>query len=303
MRKRVLLTGASGFLGRACLPSLLERGFAVHAVASRPENFLSTSEVEWHACNLLDGEQTKKLTAELRPDFLLHTAWCPAVPGEFWNDPSNPVWVRTSLQLLEAFAQAGGARATMVGTCAEYDWSDGLCCEESTPLSGQATYGDCKLALYLASRAMAKSLDVSLAWGRIFFLYGPHEHPRRLVASITRALLQNQTAPCSSGEQQRDFLHIDDAASALVATLDSGVEGAVNIASGQAVAIKTIALQLAELIGKPNLLALGALPSSATEPPLLIGDAARLREEVLWSPRYDLHSGLQATVEWWKDNL
>ncbi len=303
MNKRVLITGASGFLGRACLPYLLERGFEIHAVASREENFLAASEVSWHVCDLLDGEQTQKLTAQLRPEFLLHTAWCPAVPGEFWNDPSNPIWVRASLQLLEAFAAAGGTRVAMVGTCAEYDWSEGICHEANTPLVGRATYGECKLALFLASRSLAKSLDVSLAWGRIFFLYGPHEHPRRLVSSITRALLQDQTASCSSGEQQRDFLHIEDAASALVATLDSQVQGAVNIASGQAVAIKTMAVQLAKLIGKSELLALGALPSSAGEPPLLIGDAGRLREEVLWVPRYDLHSGLQATIEWWKDNL
>lgn len=303
MNKRVLLTGASGFLGRACLPFLLERGFEVHAVASRPENFLDGNEVQWHACNLLDGDRVKALAGRLRPGFLLHAAWCPAVPGEFWNDPSNPAWVRASLQLLEAFAGAGGTRAALVGTCAEYDWSEGVCHEEGTPLAGQAAYGDCKLALFLASRAMAKSLGISLAWGRIFFLYGPHEHPRRLVASITRALLQDQTAPCSSGEQQRDFLHIDDAASALAATLEGQVQGAVNIASGQAVAIKTIALQLAELIGRPELLELGALPGSAAEPPLLIGDAGRLREEVRWSPRHDLQSGLQATVEWWKNNL
>jgi len=303
MNKRVLVTGASGFLGRACLPFLWERGFEIHAIASRQENFLNGSEVQWHACNLLDDGQVKALVGKICPDFLLHTAWCPAVPGEFWNDPSNPIWVRASLQLLEAFAGAGGKRAAMVGTCAEYDWSEGICHEANTPLVGRATYGECKLALFLASRAMAKSLDISLAWGRIFFLYGPHEHPRRLVSSITRALLQSQTAPCSSGEQQRDFLHIEDAASALVATLDSSVQGAVNIASGQAVAIKTIAVELAKLIGKPELLALGALPSSAGEPPLLIGDAGRLREEVLWAPRYDLHSGLQATIEWWKDNL
>jgi nucleoside-diphosphate-sugar epimerase len=113
-------------------------------------------------------------------------------------------------------------------------------------------------------------------------------------------LLNDQIAACTDGRQQRDFLHVEDVADALIALLLSEVEGAVNIASGEAVSIKTIVMQIAHLIGKPELLKLGAIQLAPGDPALLIADVARLRDEVLWSPKYNLHDGLRHTIEWWR---
>jgi nucleoside-diphosphate-sugar epimerase len=65
----------------------------------------------------------------------------------------------------------------------------------------------------------------SSAWGRIFFLYGPHEHPDRLVASVIRSILAGQPARTSHGRQIRDYLYADDVADAFVAVLDRGAQG------------------------------------------------------------------------------
>ena len=99
----------------------------------------------------------------------------------------------------------------LAGSCAEYDWSAGRCEETTTLLRSASIYGANKNKLRARVEAIARETGLSVAWGRMFFLYGPHEHPQRLVASVIRSLLARLPARCSSGIQQRDFLHVQDA--------------------------------------------------------------------------------------------
>jgi nucleoside-diphosphate-sugar epimerase len=142
--------------------------------------------------------------------------------------------------------------------------------------------------------------DLTSAWGRIFFLYGPHEHPDRLVASVIRSLLAGQPARTSHGRQVRDYLYAADVADAFVTLLDSGVTGPINIASGQAVALRDIVNRVGQLMGRPDLIELGAIPTAPTDTPLVVGDTARLCSALRWSPSWDLDRGLAATIERWR---
>jgi len=242
------------------------------------------------------------LVAAVKPSHLLHLAWY-SKPGTFWTAPDNLRWVLASLSLLDAFATHGGVRAVMAGSCAEYDWRYGWCSEQVTPLGPSSPYGKCKQALQSLLAAHSQMSGLSWAWGRIFFLYGPHEHPARLVASVIKSLLQGQPAFCSTGEQLRDFLHVADVASAFVSLLDSDVRDAVNIASGIPVSVGEIVRRIATALGREDLLRMGARPVAAGDPPLLVADVRRLTEEVHWRPRFDLDTGLGATIDWWRDHL
>ena len=298
--KRVLLTGAGGFIGRNALTALRESGFEVHALSRA--NREDEHGVQWHEGDLLEPDGAEILLSEVRPTHLLHMSWY-TEPGLYWNSPENFQWVRASLSLLQAFAAQGGRRVVMAGTCAEYDWHHGWCSEAVTPLSPTTIYGACKHALQGMFAAYSRHYGLSSAWGRIFFLYGPHEHPSRLVSSVIRALLQGQTADCSSGDQIRDFLHVSDVAAAFVALLDSDVQGPVNIASGEAVAIKDVVRKIGEKLGALELLKLGARETSVEEPPVLLADVQRLNREVGWRPVFGLDAGLDATIHWWRDNV
>jgi nucleoside-diphosphate-sugar epimerase len=141
---------------------------------------------------------------------------------------------------------------------------------------------------------------MSLAWARLFFLYGPREHPARLVPSVARALLAGEPAKCSAGTQERDFLHVDDVADALVSLVRSDLVGPVNIGSGEAVAVRAVIELVARECGRPDLVRLGARPAPANEPPLLVADVSRLRDELGWRPGIPFEDGVRDAVRWWR---
>jgi nucleoside-diphosphate-sugar epimerase len=251
--------------------------------------------VTWHEADILGGSD---FVGELEPEVLIHLAWY-AKHGEFWSSLENVAWVEATLALMRTFLAAGGRRAVLLGTCAEYEWSRELYSEDA-PANPATLYGVCKHALQTIASAYAEQTGMSLAWARLFFLYGPHEAPGRFVPSIVRALLRDEPAKMSAGTQRRDFLHVADAAAALVALAESPVTGTVNVASGTGVELREVARRIAERVGGDGRIEFGALSSSAVDPPSLVADVRRLRDEVGWQPGVGLDDGLHDAIEWWR---
>lgn len=297
--KRVLVTGASGFIGRRTLPLLVEQGWEVHAATRRS---VSVEGVRWHACDLLESTGRRRLIQAVQPSHLLHLAWF-AAHGAFWSSPENLSWVAATLDLTREFTEAGGQRAAFAGSCAEYEWKHGACIEGLTPLVPATLYGASKDATRRVVEAYGRTSGLAMAWARIFHLYGFDEDPGRLVVSVARALLQNREAKTTHGEQIRDLSLVDDVAAALVATLASEVTGAVNIGSGEGVPLRHVIELIGELTSRGDLLRIGAVPLSQGEPPVLIANVERLHDDVGFRPRHDLVSGLRMTIEAIRETL
>jgi len=289
-----LVTGATGFVGRQALCRLAEAGVEVHGVTRRSSApGLHAPGVEWHQADLLQPGQAERLIGRIRPSHLLHAAWC-VEHGRFWNDPANIDWLAASCRLLRLFAEAGGRRFLGVGTCAEYAPQDAPCDERDSPLAPVSLYGVAKHAFHLALAAFAGTTGLSHAWARLFFLVGPHEKSQRLVPDVALHLLRGEAVPCSSGRQVRD------AGAALARLLLSPVEGAVNIARGNAVPISMLACRLGEIAGQPQLVRLGARPNRPGEPLVQAARVDRLRDEVGFAPRYELDEMLADALDWWR---
>lgn len=298
--KRVLVTGAGGFIGRHVPARLQGLGYEVHAVSTARDGL--EEGIQWHRCDLLDPAKLAAVVPGIGATHLLHLAWY-TEHGKFWSAPENFAWVRASLGLFEAFRRGGGTRITAAGTCAEYDWSCGFLSEGTTLLAPSSIYGQCKRALGELLEAYAGSHGMSAAWGRVFLLFGPGQPERTLVASVVRSLLRGERAACSHGEQVRDYLYVEDVADALVALLDSDVEGPVNIASGRPLAVKDLIAMAASRLDGEDLVDLGAIPAAEGDPPFLVGDLKRLQGELGWRPPVGIEEGLDRTIRWTREQL
>lgn len=293
----VLVTGASGFIGRNCCLQLCSQGHEVHAVSS---TYQSDEKIHWHTINLLDTKTTQELFKKIRPTHLLHLAW-DVEPGKYWWSINNYHWVKASLTLIEQFVGIGGKRVVVAGTCAEYDWGYETYIEDITPLEPATLYGVCKHSLQLMLSSYALLKGFSYAWGRIFSIYGPNEHPDRLCSSVIQALLNGEKIKCGNGALIRDYLHVCDVASAFVQLLQSDHEGPINIGSGRGIKLKNFVEMIEAKIGNYNCLEFSKAPNISNDTPKIVADISRLTNSG-WKSTFDIERGLDHTIKWFRDN-
>jgi nucleoside-diphosphate-sugar epimerase len=291
LKKRVLVTGATGFIGRAAVSALADRGWEVHAAARSAG---AVQGCRSHKIDLMDPFAVRSLLCQVGPSHLLHLAWY-AEPGKFWTAPENLDWVAASLFLYRAFLDAGGERAVFAGSCAEYEWSYSELNEASTPTNPRTLYGRAKNALRELVECHARSIGTGVAWGRVFFLYGPGEAPNRLISDLIRSLRDGRPVLCTHGRQQRDFMHAWDVARAFAIVLESAHCGPINIASGVCRPIADAIGIVGRLFGRPDLIRLGARESPADDPPRLAADV-KLVSWLGFRPDFDLETGLAQTM-------
>ncbi len=293
--KRVLVTGASGFIGRHAPALLLAKGYEVHTFSRHPLEIEGTTA---HAGDMLDAGDVTRIVEEVQPTHLLHFAWI-ATPGVYAESPENEEWLKASVHLFEECIKAGVTRIVGSGSCFEYDWNRGACDEWATPLDATTLYGRKKAEC----GTILGALDVSSAWGRVFYLFGPHEPEKKLIASVIRSLVLGEEVKLTHGRQIRDFLYVEDVASAFVALLESDVEGPVNIASGKPMSIADLVTMAAAKLDRTQLLQFGAKEAPPNDPPRIEAKTDRLKEELRWTEQTGVERGLEKTIEWWKGRM
>ncbi len=281
---RVLLTGATGFIGSHVARELLGRGHEVHCTLRAASDRRRIRDIE----SRLRIHEGAMGLVPLQADVTVHLAWY-AVPGKYLTAPENRDCLKTSRRLLAAVK----GRVVFAGTCFEFDTQVGRLREDS-PTKPTTLYAECKDAL---RRDVEQRPDS--AWIRFFYQYGPWEDERRLVPSVIRSILRGEPAKVSPGGQRRDFLHVEDVAAAVCAVAESRLDGCVNIGSGESPTVGEIVTRIGELGGRPDLIRLGAVPYYAGESMWIEADNAKLRSTG-WRRKHGLEAGLRHTLDWWK---
>jgi dTDP-6-deoxy-L-talose 4-dehydrogenase (NAD+) len=266
----ILLTGATGFIGRQVYRALCARGAKVRVVIrTGSESRLAFATESVVATPDLFAEKAAWWTEACRGvDIVVHAAWY-AEPGVYLHSPKNEACLAGTLELARGASAAKVRRFVGVGTCFEYDISDRPLTTQS-PLRPLTPYAVAKVQAFRALSELLPSRG-AFAWCRLFYLYGEGEDARRLVPTLRRRLAAGEPVDMTSGEQVRDFIDVAEAG-ALIADAASGdVTGPVNICSGVPITIRALAERIADEYGRRELLRFGARPDNAFDPPHIVG--------------------------------
>ncbi len=272
---KVLLTGASGYLGRHVLQALRTQG--IPTVCVRHQRAPAAADDDTVVADLLQPGSAHDLVAHTQATHLLHLAWY-VEHGQYWHSPRNFDWVQASLRLVDAFCQHGGRHVVVAGTCAEYDCDYGYLREGLTPYRPHTPYGVAKNATRQLLQSLCGLHGARLAWGHVFFPFGLDEAPGRLLPSLVRVFRGQSPAFGVNAEAVRGMLPVTDAAQAFVELLcHPQAEGAINICSGTPTRIEQVVRLLATLCHTDPTPVLALASARPGDPPMLLGDNQRLR--------------------------
>lgn len=288
---KIAITGATGFVGGHVLNSLDKEKHDIVVVGRRrPE---ASHPVRFIEADLLK-DNLYSWISEYRPSHLIHLAWY-AEHGQFWNSPLNWDWCETTERLVTAFCRQGGEQVLIAGTCAEYDWSVGYCRENDTPIQPSSTYGKAKDKARRKCQKICDDHGVPIAWARLFYSFGPGEDARRLIPSITYALLRCRGHFPVNLEFKRDFMPIQEVAVCFRHILHQGLSGIYNISSGTPIQLSDLIERIAGYLDADPAPFLNCGAKSENGHRLLVGDNTAL-SETGWHPGYDTWEYLQTYV-------
>jgi len=228
---RLLLTGASGFLGRPILQELADSGdYDIYAVTSGRRAVEFPKNVKTVSANLLDRAESGKLIEEIRPEIMVHFAWDLSDSG-YLKSSNNFLWLEESLFLLRTFIEAGGKYFAFAGSCSEYGTFKGF--SESEHENNATLYGRCKSSFQTAAEKLCEINGVGYTNLRIFSTMGKGMKPGLAATTIAVAsFAAGERFTCKAPYNIWDFISVDDVARAVCAVVKKQHIGAVNIGSG-----------------------------------------------------------------------
>jgi len=306
--KRVLVTGATGFIGSHLTRRLVAEGARVSAFMRATSDRRSLADaldrVSVHEVDIGDADGVSAAMARIRPEVVFHLAAIGMSEPFISPKVAMRVNVHGTLHLLEAAHQLGVRRFVHSGTAYEYGdaaRSDPLAKEGLDPIN---IYAASKAAAWAFVRMYARTYGLPAVTMRLFAVYGPGQPPKTLVPSAVCAALEGRDFPMTPGEQMRDFVFVSDVVEGyLRAATAPGVEGvSIDLGAGQAWTIGEVVTRLFELAGSQGKPLVGALPYRPGETMKQVADTRAARELLNWQATTSLEDGLRQTVEWYRQS-
>lgn len=289
------MSGATGFIGSAFIRRALAAGHEVLALVRAPERAAATLPAH-PALTVLVGtldEPPWSPIVRFGAETCLLAAWITR-PAGYRASPENRRLLAQSVALASGLLERGVGRLVALGTCEEYAPAAERVEETRSPLDPVSAYARAKHELRLALEARAGEAGAGLTWARIFQPYGVGEHPTRLPSLVIRRLRAGERVTLQTPGTLHDWINVEDIAAALLCLVRAGADGVFNVGTGSGHTVEHVALGIARLLGRAELVASDA---AADDPPAwLVADTARLRR-LGWAPRVDLEAGLAALIE------
>ena len=298
MGKRILVTGAGGFVGAAVVKAAIAAGHEVIALVRNDTSRLTpiANRISLHRVDLADSAAVAALLASAKPEIVIHSAW-EGVGGALRSGDIQLDNIRITVALADAAIAAGARKFVGIGSQAEYGRYDRKLVETDLP-QPTMLYGAAKLAACHLAAQRCREAGMDFAWLRLFSVYGPGDNANWLIPSTAASLVRGKAPLCTAGTQNWDYLHIDDVADGVLAAATTDrATGVFNLSSGDPVAVRQIVEMLRDFAAPGLTLAFGTIPFGPDQIMHLEGDNGRLRSATGWCPRVPLGDGLRQVVD------
>lgn len=276
--KTILLTGATGFLGKKILDALNSKDIAIHVISRCDESFFVdyqnvTKIIKTKNFFTESADWYKNICNEV--DIIIHAAWY-AEPGKYLESDLNIECLSGTINFAKAATEEKVQKFVGVGTCFEYDLTSSNPLDIDNQLNPLSLYSRAKASTFKLLEKLFNNHKVDFLWTRVFYLYGEGEDSRRLVAVLRSKLSEGKVVDLTSGNQIRDFMDVELAGSLIAdASLSKNV-GPFNICSGIGVSIRELAENIADEFGRRDLLNFGALEDNITDAPYVVGVTSKI---------------------------
>jgi len=314
--KRVLVTGAAGFIGSHLTEELLEQGAQVTALIryNSRSDFGFVSHLVNRAdssFNIIQGDLRDQLSvrdAVRDQDIVFHLGALIAIPYSYLNPwDAFETNVRGTLNVLEAVKEFGVARLVHTSTSETYGTAEYVPIDELHPLKGQSPYSASKIAADKFVESYFDSYGLPVRTIRPFNTYGPRQSARAIIPTIISQAIVNNKLTLGSLEPRRDLTFVKDTVSAFLLMGEcSNINGEViNIGSNFDISIGELVKEIENVIGKKLKLEISddRIRPSNSEVMHLLADNSKAKKLINWSPQYNLKTGLQLTVDWIEKNI
>lgn len=309
--KRVLVTGASGFIGAHLTRRLVDLGAVVHGLTSVVSSVYPTrlvplrDRITLHEGSLADRGALESIAATVKPDYVFHLGAYTHV-GKSWQrvDECVQVNVQGTVNLLMALAPHGYTRFVNTGTSEIYGDIAAPFREDNQP-HPISPYSVSKYAAEEYCRLFAEAYGWPIVRVRPFNAYGPAQSPDRVIPEIITRALRGEQLRMTQGRQTREFNYVEDLADGFVQLATTpGIDGELfNLGCGVDVSMRDLATKILDLMGNPVKAEFGAYPDRPTEIWEMRCDATKARERIGYAPKTSLDDGLVRTIDWYREEL
>ena len=278
MSSRVLLSGATGFLGQQILRTLQADGIDVRLIqrSNEKQSALPNNNSIFRTEDLFSESSQWLEQACEGIDTIIHSAWY-VEAGKYLRSDRNMDCLIGTLNFAKAAVQAGVKRFVGIGTCLEYQSSNAQITTDN-PLDPQTPYAAAKAATYLMLSQFLAEHNVEFAWCRVFYLYGENENPKRLFPYVRAQLEAGKPVELTSGNQIRDYLDVKIAGRMIAEIAKDQKQGAFNICSGKPTTVRQLVEELADGYNARHLLRFGAKPENPDEEMVIFGQQTNFSE-------------------------
>ena len=302
---KIIITGASGFVGRHLVDIFKDTDHEIHATYHQKKHSQELSKINWHKLDLFQDAEVKKLINQIKPTHIIHLAWY-TEHGKFWKSEKNKEWMDASIKLFQEFKKNNGKRFILSGTKAEY--FDGefieqylnttFECNEFDEPNPDTVYGKYKNFLHKELKKLDNESKRSLVWARIFDTYGPYENEKKFCSYVIKNCIDRKKIVCNNPSLGMDFLHVYDIANAFKFILEKDFIGTINVSSGKTVTLKYISEYITKKFNCENLLELNHESKDRRQ---MFGNNSTLKN-LGWNKKYTIENGLDDLIKFYLDD-